>query len=313
MKKQIFEMEKPKRNRLVTVLFVVAILLVASFFFASVIGSIFGSEDMHVSGNVALISISGVILTSGGGAFDSGVVSSEKIVDYVKKADENPSIKAIIFEINSPGGSGVASEEVAQAIKNTNKTTVAFIREVGASGAYWIASATDRIFANRMSLTGSIGVTSSYLEFAGILKDYNITYRRLVAGKYKDMGSPFKQMTPEEEAIFQSQLDTVHEFFIEEVAKNRKLSNAAVRSLATGEPMLGIKAKEYGLIDEIGGKTDAVGYIERRLNITADLAEYKEKIGLLGLLQSMMSDSSYRIGFGIGKALLSENSPAVWT
>ena len=86
--------------------------------------------------------------------------------------EENKDIKAIVLEINSPGGSAVASDEIASAVKKSNKPTVAVIREAGASGGYWIASSTDHIIANRMSITGSIGVISSYLEFSGLIEKY---------------------------------------------------------------------------------------------------------------------------------------------
>ena len=308
-----FEEKKPGTAKWFTVIIVVLLLFLASYMFAGMLSLLFGEQELPTGGNIALIPIEGVLMSSGS-SLESGVVSSGKIVEFIKKADENDDIKAIIFDINSPGGSGVASEEIANAIKKVNKTKVSFIRELGASGAYWVASATDRIFVSRMSLTGSIGVTASYLEFAGLMKDYNVTYRRLVAGKYKDMGSPFKELAPEEQEIFEKQLKTVHDFFIEEVAKNRKLSNAAVRQLATGEPILGANAKEFGLVDELGGKEDAIRYVENKLNITAEIAEYKQKRTFLELLQGYISDHLYNLGFGIGRGLsYKEEKPIVWT
>lgn len=313
MKKENLENQKPW-NRWLTVFAVIAVLFFVGYIFAGIIRLFFIPEGLAMSGNVALIPIEGVISTGGDqSSFAQGVASSTKIVEFIKKANDNPDIKAIIFEINSPGGSGVASEEIANAIKKTNKTTISYIREVGASGAYWVASATDRIFVSRMSITGSIGVTASYLEFAGLLKDYNVTYRELVAGKYKDMGNPFAELTKEEQDIFQKQLATVHEFFIDEVAKNRRLSNDAVRGLATGEPILGMRAKELGLVDEIGGKDEATKYLEQKLNLTAEIAEYKEKRTFLDLLQGMISDDFFRIGYGIGRGLSVRSNPAIWT
>src|SRR3989338_6818866 len=118
-----------------------------------------------------MLSILGFIAVGDEGSssfFESATASSETI-KFIEKADKNPSIKAIILEINSPGGSAVASEEIANAVKKTNKTTVAWIREIGTSGAYWIASSSDHIVASRMSVTGSIGVIASYLEFEGLV------------------------------------------------------------------------------------------------------------------------------------------------
>src|SRR3989338_178321 len=144
-------------------------------------------------------------------------------------------MSAISSEINSPGGAPVASYELASAIKKINKTTIAVIREVGASGAFWAATAANKIYANQMSLTGSIGVLASHLEFAGIMQKYNVTYRGLVAGKYKDAGTPYKQMTTDEQAIYQKILDKLHEQFINAVAQNRKMSFEQVRAVRSEE------------------------------------------------------------------------------
>ena len=191
--------------------------VIFAMIFISIMGS-FLPEGIQ-SGNVAVIPIEGVISTTSS-TFMAGV-KSQSIVKRIKKANENDNIKAILLEINSPGGTPVATDEIAQAIKNVNKTTIAVIRESGASGAYWIATATDRIFANRMSVTGSIGVQASKLEFSGLIADYNITYRRLTAGRLKDAGSIWKTMTGEEEKLFQKLIDTLHNEFIKVVAENR--------------------------------------------------------------------------------------------
>src|SRR3990167_6506295 len=164
--------QKPKRKWL-TVLVVVLLLSVAASFVSSFFTTF--SESIE-SGNVALIKIYGPITTTDSGSFASSATSSTDIVELIEKAEKNDEIKAIVFEINSPGGSPVASDEIGRAVKDAQKPTVAWIREVGASGGYWIASASDHIIANRMSLTGSIGVIGSYLEFAELLDRYNVTY-----------------------------------------------------------------------------------------------------------------------------------------
>ncbi len=264
--------------------------------------SIFLPSGGVVLGNVAVVPIKGVLTTGENRDFleDTGT-DSAKIIDWIKEADKNSKIKAILLEIDSPGGSPVATEEIATAVKNANKTVVAVIRETGASGAYWIASTADYVFASKMSMTGSIGVTGSRLEFAGLLKDYNVTYRRLVAGQYKDAGTRWKEMTLEEEALFQKMLDEVHEEFINAVAENRKLPVEKVKELAHGFVFTGKQAKENGLVDAIGSKDDAVKYIEQQLNITAQLHEYKPK---KTFFQELAGISSQNIGYGIGKALI---------
>ncbi len=240
------------------------------------------------SGNIAVIHIAGVITSEdryGGGT------SANQIIGFIKAAEENEDIKAILLDINSGGGSAVGSDEISQAVKSAEKPTVAVIREIGTSGAYWVASAADKIYANRMSVTGSIGVIASYLEFAKLLDDYNVTYRRLVSGRYKDIGSPFKEMTDEETLIFQQSIDKIHNFFVNVVAENRNLPQEKIREIATGSFMLGIEAKELGLVDELGTKEDAIAYIEQELNITADLADSQPRRTLYSRFSSMAENS----------------------
>jgi protease-4 len=304
-----------KTSKWIWVFAVIGLLIIVSFFLSGFFALFAGSTMMPANGNVAFIPVEGVIMSGGTSSpFGEQVASSTTIVDFIEQADRNPSIKAILLEINSPGGSAVASDEIASALRRSNKTKVAYIRELGASGGYFVASAADYIFVNRMSLTGSIGVYASYLDISGLLKNFNVTYERLVAGKYKDIGSPYKQLTEEERAVLEQQLNAAHQIFIEEVAKNRRLPVSAVRQLATGEPILGTRARELGLVDAIGGKEEAVKYIEQRLNITAELAEYRERRTLLDVLTGMMQDNFYRMGLGIGNGLqIRDTRPMVWT
>ncbi len=302
------------RNKWLTAIKIIIILAILSFIISGLLS--FLSETDFKEGNVALIPIKGIITSEEGRAFGQSIASSSTIVEFIENADKNPKIKAIIFEINSPGGSPVATEEIANAIKRTNKTTVAWIREIGTSGAYWIASSTDKIVANRMSLTGSIGVIASYLEFSGLLDHYNVTYERLIAGKYKDIGTPFKPLSREEKALFQKQLDKLHDYFISNIAKNRDLPEDKVKELATGMFYLGEEAKELGLIDVLGGKEEAIRIIEDKLNITAEIIEYKEERTLMDLLSEISSEQSFYVGKGIGSSLFDvkySNKIELWT
>lgn len=268
--------------------------------------ALFVPGEELVGGNVAVVPIKGTISTGGeGDLLEKGGTPSEKIVDWIKEADEDSSTKAILLEIDSPGGSPVATEEIARAIKEANKTVVAVIRESGASGAFWVATSADYVFASRMSMTGSIGVTGSRLEFAGLIRDYNVTYRQLSSGKYKDAGSRWKEMTPEEQELFQKMLDEVHGAFIQEVATNRNLPVEKIREIAHGFVFTGAQAKELGLIDAIGNKDDAVKHIEQQLNITADLYEFKET---KTFFEEIVGLSSYNIGRGIGTALMTRTA-----
>jgi len=285
----------------------ISALLFIFFFiiFASFISVLIPSE--YETGNIAVIPIDGIITTDGPTTWVTGVKSST-VVELLEKAEENKEIKAILLEINSPGGSPVATDEIAQAVKKSEKPVIAVIRESGASGAYWIATSADTIFANRMSITGSIGVKASHLEFAGLLADYNVTYRKLIAGKYKEAGSPFTEMTPEEEKMYQKLLDTLHNEFITAVATNRNMSKQKVTELATGFVYLGSEAKELGLVDELGTKEDAIKHIEKQLNITAEPIDYKKKGTFFEELSSVTANNYYQMGRGMGSIFSQETS-----
>lgn len=272
--------------------------------FISILGLFITPESIE-TGNVAVIPITGLISGDSAQSF-SPTTTSQDIVKLIEKADEDDDIEAILLEINSPGGEPVATDEIAQAIKKTNKTTVAVIREHGTSGAYWVATAADKIYANRMSMTGSIGVRASSLGFSGLISDYNVTYRRLIAGQFKDAGTPWKDMTPEEYALFQNLLDKLHTEFINAVAENRHLPVAKVRELATGFVFLGSEAVELGLVDELGSKQDALDYLEKTLDIEAKPVTYKKTRSLLDKLSLSMSPNFYTIGQGIGSMFTTE-------
>ncbi|MBS1266458.1 MAG: hypothetical protein MAG795_00425 [Candidatus Woesearchaeota archaeon] len=268
------------------VLIGIAGFVVLCFFIGIV--ALISTADLDFASTVAVIPINGVISTQEDMFF--GGSSSGDIVRFIEKADKDPSVRAIVFKINSGGGSAVASDEIGTAIKKTDKLTVSWIRDVGASGAYWIASTTDYIVANRMSMTGSIGVISSYLEAPGFLEDHNITYNRLVGGKYKDVRVPFRKTSEEELRLMQQKVDVVHDIFIQEVADNRDLDKDDVIEAATGIYYIGTEAKQLGLVDELGGKQEVKDYLKMKLD-AEDLKfkEYEKKRSFVESFGMMIS------------------------
>ena len=246
---------------------------------------------------------------SGSSTLGQQIASSKDIVSFIQDANKNPQIKAIILEINSPGGSPVASDEISTAIKQSPKPVVSLIREVGASGGYWVASATEYSVANRMSITGSIGVVSSYLEFSGLMEQYGVGYERLVSGNSKDIGSPFKKLNNQEKQILQKKINLIHNYFVDEVATNRNLERDHVENLATGEFYLGIEALELGLIDELGDLSTIQEYLKNNHNINKfDYIHYQRQIGLFDLFSSVASKFSFNIGQGIGSSLVNQEN-----
>ncbi len=293
--------EKENRSRAIIITLVVVFGVV--FLVFPILFAIFGSDASF--GNVALIPIEGPITVGGQRTLGESSVSSTSTVQFIKEAEENPTIEAIVLSINSPGGSAVASDEIAQALKHTTKPTIALIREVGASGGYWIASATDHIIANRMSITGSIGVISSYLEFSGLMKEYGVGYERLVSGKFKDVGTPFKKLDASEKALLQGKIDTIHDYFVDEIAQNRNLEKDLVAKLATGEFFLGSEALEYGLVDELGNEDTVKEYLIQQHNLSGvDFVVYQQEETFWDILTSVFENFSFKIGEGFGAAFL---------
>jgi protease-4 len=267
------------------------------------------SRSQTSNANIAVIPINGMILSGSTNYYD-GNTYSDDVSSITNNIIENKNIKAVIFEINSPGGSAVGSSEVADSIKklrDSGKLTIALIREQGTSGAYWIATACDKIYTNPLAITGSIGVLASYLEYGDLLERFNITYERLNAGQYKDTMSPYRELTDEERTILKSKINLIYEAFIRAVAENRNLSEANVKELATGIFYLGSEAKQLGLIDELGSKQDAISYIEQQLNIKSRVKDYSTNSFLSGLY-GLQDRSFYMIGKGLGASIFNQNN-----
>lgn len=227
-------------------------------------------EEMEEDCNVVGINFHGGVVTYLGAESifsPSDDVSSEWIVSTIKNAEEEESIKAIILEIDSPGGDPVSAEEIANALKYAKKPTVALIRGRGYSAAYWAATGADRIFASRNSDIGSIGVTMSYTKDL----DENLKFVQLSTGKYKDLGNPDKPLTEDDRKVLMDSLYILKDNFVKAVAENRNIPVKKVESLADGNTFLGEKALALGLIDEIGSWKEVDTYLEKELGVKPEI------------------------------------------
>ena len=282
----------------------VLIVLIGIWAFGFLVSSIVNSNDNKVlQDQVLVVPIKGVISSSSSSSlFESSGLNLDSTLKSLKKAKEDNTIKAVVLEINSPGGTVIASRELANAVKNLDKPTVAVIREVGASGAYWVASSADVIIADELSITGSIGVISSYLQFSKIMEEYGITYERLTAGAYKDLGSPYKELTQNERNILQSKLNIIQGVFINEVKENRQITD--LNRVSTGEFFLGVEAKELGLIDKFGDRDTAIEEAKTLANLKDPrIIEFKEKTSLFNIFSLISKESFYYLGRGIGSEI----------
>ncbi len=242
-----------------------AILVFLAFFVViglagrAIAQGLFSSTSTYSSETVALIKVEGAITgastADGLFAMETGA-SSMTITDQLYAARDDDSIVAVVLRVNSPGGSAAASDEIYQAIKACRevKPVVVSMGDVAASGGYYIAAAADYIFANGATLTGSIGVIFSLMNWEDLADKVGIDDITLTAGKHKDIGSPWRDMTAGEKKILKELLDDVHDQFITAVAEGREgLDEEQVREVATGMIFTGSKALELGLIDELGG------------------------------------------------------------
>ena len=199
---------------------------------------------------IALIRIEGPIL------------DSRATVDELETYGDDPLVKAIVLRLDTPGGGVAPSQEIYNAVKRVRldkqKTVVASMGNVAASGGYYIAVASDRILANPGSLTGSIGVVMQLANLENLMNKIGVKNIVIKSGRYKDVGSPFRMMREEDRHLLQSVLDDAHRQFIEAVAAGRSLDAADVEALADGRIFTGQQAKDVLLVDELGDLTDAV-------------------------------------------------------
>ena len=221
------------------------------------INLIFPDLDISMEDRVGVIRIEGVIL------------DSQSTIGELKRFADNPSIKAIVLRIDSPGGGVVPSQEIHDAVQRVrnknNKAVIASMGSVAASGGYYIAVATDRIMANSGTLTGSIGVIMEMANVEGLLKKIGVEGVVIKSGRFKDVGSPLRKMSDEEHELLQSVMDDVHRQFIEAVAAGRGLDVTVVQALADGRIFTGRQAKDSKLVDELGD-------LEAAIQLAADVA-----------------------------------------
>ncbi|HUO50179.1 MAG TPA: S49 family peptidase [Candidatus Paceibacterota bacterium] len=192
--------------------------------------------------------------------------ASEDTTMAIRQAAADPSIEAIVLEIDSPGGDPVAGQEIESTLKSVTKPTVALIRSMGDSAAYMAATGANTIFANQFSDVGDIGITESYTDQARQDVASGVTYNQLSIGKYKDMFATDKPLTPDEKALAISQLQVYYQDFVNIVAQNRNMSTSTVLALADGASMPAQQALQDGLIDKLGTIDDVRSFLAQKLS-----------------------------------------------
>ncbi|HYA01846.1 MAG TPA: signal peptide peptidase SppA [Syntrophobacteria bacterium] len=266
-----------KRSALVTV--IVLVLLFAALLSSiawlahrkgGLSGPVFGDK-------VALLEVRGMI------------IDVQPVIEQLVKFTRDDSVKAVVFRIESPGGGVSPSQELYREIQRAaeKKPVVASMGSVAASGGYYIASGGQKIYANPGTITGSIGVIAQFTNLEELFKKIGFRMEVVKSGAFKDVGNPGRTMTPEEREYLQKLLDSVHEQFIRDVARGRRMPEEKVRGIADGRIFTGEQARELGLVDELGGLNDAIEAAAKMAGITGEpklVYPEKRKISLLDYL-----------------------------
>lgn len=229
------------------------------------------SKKRDNQGKIAIIYVEGVII---GGRGQGGLLNeyggTDGVIKELHRARDDQSVQAVVLRVNSPGGSAAASQELGEEIKklrSTGKPIVTSMGDVAASGGYWIAALTDKVYANPATLTGSIGVYMPYTNWQELFKKIGVQQEKIKSGPHKDIMSPDRPMTDEERAIIQNMVDDMYNQFVAVVAEGRKMDTSRVKVLADGRIYTGTQAKELGLVDELGNMYDAIDEAARLAGI----------------------------------------------
>ncbi|MBI3604300.1 MAG: signal peptide peptidase SppA, partial [Nitrospirae bacterium] len=272
---------------------------------------------------VLLIEISGMITDQ---ASSSGLVNpttEPSLVDQVKetlrKAEADNHIKAVVLRINSPGGTVTASDiiyhELIKFKERTKRPVIASIMDLGTSGAYYIAQASDRIFVHPTAVTGSIGVIMVQANVQGLLDKIGVQTTEIKSGEKKFMGSPFRALTPDEQKIFQNVIDDMYRQFLSIVGKGRaNLTADQIRAAADGRIYTAEQAKALGLVDDIGYLSDAIAAAKKAAKLDkAQVVIYHQAGDFKSTIYSMGNGGAGGLNLGALAAFTSPRFMYLWS
>lgn len=217
------------------------------------------------------------------------IIDSKNAVDEIKDYTKDPSIKAIVLRVDSPGGAVAPSQEIYEEVKKATakKKVIVSMGSLAASGGYYISAPASRIVANPGTLTGSIGVIMEIPNIEGLMSKVGVKTEVIKSGRHKDMASMFRGIGREERLILQDVLDDVHEQFIQSVAEGRKMRPEDVKKIADGRIFTGKQALAAGLVDELGNLEDAIKAAAKLSGIKGEpeVVSKKEKLSFMELLR----------------------------
>ena len=255
--------------------------------FTLVYVSVKADQDSGFGGfgdKIAVVEIEGVI------------IEPRTVSEHLKKYGDDDSVKAIILHINTPGGGVAASQEIHDAVKRVReqkkKRVVAAIETVGASGGYYIAAASDKVFADPGSVVGSIGVIAQYYNYGELVRWLKLKDITLKTGEFKDTGNPTRDLTPAEREYLQKLMDDMHAQFVRAVAEGRKMKEEDVKALADGRVWTGAQALPLKLVDQLGDFRSAVEDTAKSVGIEGEPVLVRPTEERKTLLDLLFSDAS---------------------
>ncbi|HXK70067.1 MAG: signal peptide peptidase SppA [Caldisericia bacterium] len=284
-----------KRNKIGGIIFTIFIIVViAVSIIQSNRGKVSVEEEVTIGkgNNISLIELEGTIAGSSS-LMGDGIISPQEVDSLLNEVKKDSST-ALIISINSPGGSVEPTQEIYNSIERfkekSGKKVYVWMKEVAASGGYYLSCGADKIVAMPTTLTGSIGVIMNLVNSEELLKKIGVSLYTIKSGKYKDMGSISRPLTNEERAIFQNIIDESYNQFLKVVSEGRNIPLDQLKNLAQGQVFTGIKAKEVGLIDEIGDLEDTIALVKKDLNLKGEpkIITHKRRVSFFSLLENVI-------------------------
>lgn len=253
-------------------------------------------EDGDFNNRVAVLNVDGVIQDTGDAAslFGTTGYNHSFFMEQLENVKEDPTVKAVVLTVNSPGGGVVESAEIYDKIteiqEETEKPFYVSMGATAASGGYYIAAPAEKIFVNEETLTGSIGVIMQSVNYGELAERYGVDFVTIKSGPYKDIMSPTREMTDEERTILQEMLNDSYESFVDVIEEGRDMTEAEVKAVADGRVMNGRQAVEADLADGFGFEEDVIEQVKTDFELgNAEVFQYGTSQGLGSLLSMKMS------------------------
>jgi protease-4 len=261
----------PPRDRLAlgVVAFIFGGLFLVFFGFLLLAYSVVRGETPRIASGprVGVVEVKGAIGMGG-----SEGVDAERVMKQLRRFGDDDGMKAVVLRVDSPGGAVSPSQEIYDEVRRLaeKKVVVCSLGSMAASGGFYVAMGCDKIVAEPGTLTGSIGVISQFVNVKGLVERFDIKTETIKSGKLKDMGNPFRDMTPDDRAYWQGVTNQIYEQFLAAVVASRKLPEAQVRKVADGRVITGADAKALGLADQLGNFYDAVDLARKEADLSGE-------------------------------------------